>query len=41
MGPYKYKEEIIIKILPSANLGTHMFAGEAVFTLTVEKTHKA
>jgi hypothetical protein len=41
MSPYKYNEEIIIKILRSANLGAQMFAGAAFFILTVAKAHKA
>jgi len=41
MSLYKYKEEIIIKILRSANLGAQMFASADVFILTVAKSHKA
>lgn len=37
MSPYKYREEIIIKILLSANLGAQMFPGTSVFFLAVAK----
>jgi len=41
MRPYKYREEIIIKILLSANLEAQMFPGASAFFITVAKTHKA
>jgi hypothetical protein len=40
MSPYNYKEEIVIKILHSANMGAQMFAGAAVFIITVAKAYQ-